>query len=458
MFSFFYAFKKSELALLMASLILIAIWPMRDTIAARNILLVVCTLISFFYLYKNFRLLVWNQKQVIKNWMPIILVALLFIWVIIHYFFFSYDPVAQFKELTSTWLRSAMAAIVGFTIGLLINRREKYFDLVMLALIVGFVMMFGQYVNLLFQTHELYQRMHWNSIYWGKINEVLMGTLFIAGVLGLLEISFFRFPAGKISGGGGAKRLASYLIGVILVLHCYVFEIDTRNGVGIVAILVLIFIGKSAVKLFSNWRAKDRTKRYRDGVLVILILLGTIIFFGRQHIQNNAGWKTYIEDVQIALQVDRYSNWQTIPATPIFSPTGRLIPGNTYERTAWVKVAIRMIDDHPWGYGLIHNAFRHWGKLDYPKSDLTISHSGWLDFALSFGVLGAALLVGSLLWTLGLSIAGNASLAPMAFWCSLGLFFVYALVEIMYYHGLEILIFWLAFLPAILFPLSRDKL
>lgn len=446
----------NELALLVISMVLIAIWPMRDTIAARNILLVLCTLISFFYLYKNFIKLIWNQKQSIKNWMPIILVALLFIWVLIHYFFFSRDPAAQLKELSSIWARSLMAGITGFTLGLIINRRGKGYGLIMLALISGLLIVLLQYLVLVLQTGDFFHSMLWNSVYWGKMNQVLIGTLFLSGSLAYFDNFIGNdFQHSQNPSSWMLKLLEGslYILGVAVVFHCYVFEIDTRNGIGIAAILIVIFGLKSFYRAIKNkfWLHNWINMFKTLSILAMIFLV--IIIFGIQHIKRNSGWITFLEDVKIASQVEKYPNWQTSPSSPtVYSETGRPITPSTYERVAWMIVAVRTIDKYPLGYGLVHNAFRHLVKIDYPKSDLTISHSGWLDLGLSFGVIGATLALGSLLWTLVLSICSHSCLAPRVLWSAFALFLVYGLLEIIYYHGVEILIFWLSFLPALLFP------
>ena len=440
--------------------ILIAIWPMRDTIAVRNILLVLCTLISFFYLYKNFRALVWNQKQSIKSWMPIILVTLLFIWVLIHYFLFSRDPEAQLKELTSTWVRSLMAGITGFTLGLIINRREKGYGFIMLALISGLLIYITHYFLLVMQTGNVLQTMHWNSIYWGKINQVLIGTLFIAGILGFLDV-YLRSKSDK-SHNPSFKMLIwmqglFYFLGLLVVLHCYVYAVNTRNGVGITIMMVLLFLLKILILVIPRaLKSNDKVFVYRSLLIIFSILLALVVF-SSQHLKNNVGWSTYLEDVKIASQVDKNSNWQTIPSKAINTQSGRQIAQNTYERTAWIIIASRTIMNYPWGYGLIHNAFHHLVKLDYPNSDLTVSHNGWLDLGLSFGVVGLTLALGSLAWTFSLSVRSNSSVAPTVFWSALGILLAYTLLEIFYYHGVEILIFWLVFMPALLLPKMEKK-
>lgn len=434
--------------------LLLSIWLMRETIALRNILLVGCSLLSFYYLYKNFQKLFTTRKVPLKNWMPIILIGLLFVWVIIHLIFFSYEPVKQFQELRSTWLRGFMACIVGFTMGLVINRNYKSFDWIMLALISGFLILFYQYAGLVIQTGHIFQQMWWNSIYWGKINEVLLGVIFLAGVLAYFENTLLSSPAinhdRSINDGGGYMRGAIYLLGVLLTFHCYVFEIDTRNGIGISAILIFLFALKFLWQLCFRRHQAMRFKWKSISALVLMVV--AITFFSAQQAQRNAGWKTYIEDIQISAQVDKYTNWQKTPADTIYTPSGRAVPVNTYERTAWILVAAQAIPRYPLGYGLLHNGFGKILKLDIASSDLTSSHNGWLDFGLSFGIIGLGFLLGSLVWTLSLSLNRGFSQSTSVFWISVGLLITYTLGELMVDHGMEFLLFWLIFLPTLLFP------
>ena len=442
-----------EKVLVVLGSLLLSIWLMRETIALRNILLVTCTFLSFFYLVKNFDELFVRIKIPLKNWVPIILVGLLFVWVVIHLTFFSYEPALQVKELSSTWMRSFMACIIGFTVGLIINKNPKRYNWVMLALISGFLILFYQYVGLVWQSGKLFQQMWWISIYWGKINEVLLGTLFIAGSLAFYENSYSIKNISNSTGVLGWKiftKSALYLLGILLILHCFVFEIDTRNGIGISAILLLIFFLRFLFVVLTRG-AHGRSHANWQFATVLVFLLTMTGFFAYQQAQKNMGWKTALEDMQISMQVDKHTNWQITPGAPIYSPTGRPIPINTYERTAWMVVAAQAIHQHPWGYGLLHNAFGRTIKLDIPSSDLTSSHNGWLDFSLSFGVIGLALLLGSLLWTLGLSFASNRAMGLTVFWSSISLLLCYTLGELMVYHGVEFLIFWLSLLPTLLF-------
>lgn len=65
---------------------------------------------------------------------------------------------------------------------------------------------------------------------------------------------------------------------------------------------------------------------------------------------------------------------------------GTAVSGTNYERIAWGQEALKLVAKNPLGYGLIHAAFGRLGKVAWPDSKLTQSHSGWIDLALGLGI------------------------------------------------------------------------
>jgi hypothetical protein len=444
--------KWMERLLVVLTSLLLAIWMMRDTIALRNILLVSCTILSLIYLYKNFQEIFIKYGLPIKNWMPIFLLGLLFIWVVTHFTFFSIQSSEQLHELRSTWLRGFMASIIGFSIGSIINRNMKSFDWIMLALISGFVILFCQYIHLVLRTGEIYQQMWWNSVYWGKVNQVLLGVLFIGGCLGDLSrrVNGERFVNSSTLGHGSWFKLTLYGLGILLIMHCYVFEIDTRNGIALSLILMSLFVFKT-VASFAMPKRSLSLKKFLKSLIYPIIIAILIFGFSAQHFKKNMAWSNIAEDISIALQVERYDNWQSAPSNVIYTPTGRKVPENTYERVSWVVVALDKIPKYPLGYGLLHNSFGRIMKMEIPSSSLTSSHCGWLDFGLSFGLVGLILILASILWTVVLSVTSTSSFNSIVLWMSLGIIFAFTVGELMVDHGVEFLFFWLVFLPSLLF-------
>lgn len=111
------------LSLILLSSVLLGIWAVKGTIALRNILLGVETVLSILYCYQFFK--TNTQKIPFKNWVPIIMVGMMFCWVIFHYFFLSRFPEIQLHELKSTWLRTLLVTIVGFGTRLALLRRPN---------------------------------------------------------------------------------------------------------------------------------------------------------------------------------------------------------------------------------------------------------------------------------------------------------------------------------------------
>ncbi|NBX79029.1 MAG: hypothetical protein EBQ94_01405, partial [Flavobacteriales bacterium] len=114
--------KNLEWTLVILSSILLGIWAIKGTIALRNILLVSGTLFSIYYIVQEWRYGELKEQCTFWKTLPILLIGLAFVWVIAHYFFFSIDPVQQFQELESTWLRAFMASVVGLATGLALRQ------------------------------------------------------------------------------------------------------------------------------------------------------------------------------------------------------------------------------------------------------------------------------------------------------------------------------------------------
>ena len=103
------------------STVLLAIWSIRDTIALRNVLLVLGALVALFLIKQYLKQPQKIASNSIWHYAPIILSACTLVWVGIHYLVFSQDSALQLKDLTSTWVRVLMASMIGAATGLVIR-------------------------------------------------------------------------------------------------------------------------------------------------------------------------------------------------------------------------------------------------------------------------------------------------------------------------------------------------
>ena len=441
-------------ALILLSSVLLGIWAVKGTIALRNILLGVETVISCIYCVRFFK--VNTQKIPLKNWIPLILLGLMFCWVIFHYFFLSRFPDQQLHELTSTWLRSGLAVIVGVGTGLAITKRPNAVNCLWFGILGSFAYLFYQYISnaLAVKSLAASSYLYVNYVFYGKISVALAGTILIAGVLGtFLDAVRQRCSRTTILTG------LLCLIGLPTVLYAYVFIFNTRNGIGLAIILFttlcLMVMGRILKTLF--WGASSK------GVMILMLSLvcatGVFAWFGVQHLGNNSGWTTIWEDSITSVQVNKYPNWQNPEAMGYpNNANGQVIKGGNYERVAWGMAGLQIfLPQNPLGVGVLKNPFTILLNEKYPATGKNIpsSHSAWIELGLAFGYPGLFLMLGSVLVALFLSINSKSLFRSLASLLSLGLICLYTVGELSSQHSIEILCFLVAFMTALLFQNSN---
>lgn len=437
----------SAFTLIAISLVLVGIWAVRDTIALRNLLLAVGALISLFYTTSRIRSFLRHGKISPMRFIPLALLFLMFFWVLLHYLFLSQYPETQLQELKSTWLRSFLAAILGLGAGIALYRYPKALNLFWMGAILSFVILVAQYVPRAHSIQNIYA-MDWYGgyyIYIGKINAVLIGTLLIAGFGGMVldQIKAVGLQGSRMS-------LLLYGFGVILVLFSYVFILDTRNGIGLSALILISWIIYGCILMLRNrsWRLWD----YVRVISISLIALCILSIFAFQQAKHNSGWNTLIEDSKIAMQIEKYPNWRNIELMGYpLNDEGRSVAGNTYERVAWATVGVQLIPSNVLGIGVLNRPFGRILQQHYPGALPSSTHSAWIEFTLAFGIPGMALMLGCLLSLIYASIKTPDYLFQICTWSlSLALVMVYALGELSTQHGVEILFYFFAFLSGLL--------
>jgi hypothetical protein len=172
--------------LIILSSVLLGIWAVKGTIALRNSLLGIETILSTIYCIRFFK--ANKHKTPLKNWTPLILLGLMFCWVIFHYFFLTRFPEQQFHELTSTWLRSFLAVVVGVGTGLAIRKRPNAVNFLWLGILTSFAYLFYQYIPKAIALNSFFVPLPDNAsyIFYGKISGVLAGTILVLGLLGTM--------------------------------------------------------------------------------------------------------------------------------------------------------------------------------------------------------------------------------------------------------------------------------
>jgi hypothetical protein len=466
--------KPLQFALIFFGAVLVGIWAMQHTIALRNSLLGLGAIVASFYSYAYFK--TSHPIYPLKNFIPLIMLGLVLLWVLAQYFFLSEDPVLQYQELTSTWSRCLLATIMGFGTGLAITKKPSLMQWLWVGLSMAIVTVYVQYIPRAWHVHNLIQIDYSNYIFYGKHNVVMVGTLLIAGLLGSMADQLVKQIGGHQS-GDSKESFRFFCITSILklfmiyaVLFIYVFLFDTRNGIGLAVILfviatLIIFLpsitGRRKVIKRTVGGDQKNSPMVRVTAMILLVSILTLgAYFAYRQTQMNQGWVHTVEDAKIAVQIDRYPNWKN-PSVMGYPKTesGRVVTVNTYERLAWAVAAAHLIMENPLGNGVLHYSFRRSLEKKYPNTAFdpnaaSASHSAWIELGLTLGLPGLALLMGSLLLLLRRFWVYRSPFANTGFMLCIALLLLYTVAELIGQHGLESLFFWVALLSGLQFWVS----
>ena len=419
--------------------ILFAIWSLPHTIFTRNVCLVLGCCIGVYQIYA-YRTFLANKKAI-----PIYLLLGLFIWATIHLLFLSNDFALQYAEYQSIWKRSLLGAIfaLGFGLGIT-NASPGMAQRVWIIFYLGLLLPTLIYIFRFGLIH--YEKTSGISIgaYW---HIYIAKTEYVAFCIPVLAVSLGQIYYQAAKGKWLSWANLVYLCAISSVLYVFYAE-NIKNGVLYSLIFILIFIGLITYRYF-------KIDPLKIGILVVSVILGATIFI-QHHIDANNSWRTFFADARVAIKVDHIDAWRVCRSEPPKNDMGIQVSDTNYSRIAWGISALKLVAQHPLGYGLVERSFGHLGKKIWPESCLTQSHSGWLDLALGIGVPGMILVLGAFLFSLRLlkkiPLGSAASLSPwvaMAFSVLLCFLLIWCTTEISQKIYFEELLFFLAFSGAI---------
>jgi hypothetical protein len=389
----------------------------------------------------------------------------MFIWVVLHYLLFSQFPEKQWAELTSTWLRAFLAAIIGFGCAIALRRNSSYAWLLWLGLIASFLVLVYQYIPKAIASRSLFAPDYFgNYIYWAKFSGVLAGIILFAGTLGLLIDSLRELPTASSVKDNERRRFNQVILvlvitlGLFLPIYSFVFIFSAKNGIGVAGLLLIFWFMVGGVYLwtqfFKDGARKQSGKKWTRWITAYLIIVMTFSWFAYLHAKNNPGWESLIEDISISVQIDTYQNWKSPAKYGIPKrEDGSSVAGNTYERVSWGVVGLKLIADHPLGNGILRALPSQMRQAGIEFNDAAYTHSAWIDLGLSYGWPGLLLILTALLLCLIACIKKyrgpyRATVASLA----VSFLVLYLVGEYAFQHGIEILLFVCALLAGLIFP------
>jgi len=439
-----YLEKYSGNAVYFSGSILLAIWALQGTIAIRNLLITLGCLVSIFFLLKNKTVLISRSA------IPLGILFTIFLWVALHFLFLVNDYSVQLKELTSLWARVLGGAIIGVALGIYlqqINKKTSYFFLFFFTIpiyTIGYFF-FECYKSGILIDPKIFVGAHLRN----KID-----TAF-ASVIGVtICVVYILWSANPSNSGLKAYKWWLSILGIsVSVLSAVIAE--SKNGISISCFILILGIFSWLFLIIKHHQISIKN------LGCLLIVVGITILGWKLHINTaNQGWSNLLKDVQISVQIDKYQNWtDTKKLNYPNHEDGTKVAGNTYERVAWATIGIDLIQKYPLGYGTInHSSFKELliqSGVNYTSNNLT--HSGWIDFGLAFGVPGLIIILSSLFGTIIFSYKKNDFYSLMALWLCFAIIFFGIVAEIFFKHSFEILMFLIAFSCACVIKVPKNS-
>jgi hypothetical protein len=426
----------------LAFIVLYAFWILPEIVGVRNTSMVIGALAGLYPIY------VYRHKLTQRQAFPLWLIAALFVWAIVHYFFFSQDSEAQARELHRIWRYAAISAVFAIGLGLSLSAKPKqiYWRLIYLGLCTPLIIYLLKYVATTFGASwgfdvPAYLKIYFASerYYIPKVDYTIFCMPALATAFGLMAQ---RFKEAQTFAG---KDIFFFLLNTSIIFFTF-FLFNIQNIKNAMAYALLIFI------LFFIALLKIILSRKSNKIL-LLVLIGTLAaivgFFAYQHVQKNESWKTLVADAKIAIQKEKYDHWKWggEKGFPL-NEFGKTVSRTNYERVAWAIEATQLIQSNPAGYGLVELSFRKLMDKAYPEvanvgRELSHSHSGWLDIILGLGILGGCLIIVPMLYLIWSYLKPYSNLAILFFWSLTALFICWMTSEVSGTVTFMCLIFWI---------------
>jgi len=374
-----------ELFMLLSLLVVWSVWPLRGTIAARNIALVSGALASAAWLS------IVRPKIKIADLLPIGFLLLVPTWLLGLYIFNPVEPNLQFDELRGTWLRVFVGLFLAFGLGKIYMYRPQYRIFFLLILFIWPVVILGLFVSQGLFTSSWFGEQFYIYVFKSKV----------AGVYFLIWSLFFVFSCLHLRLVGqnyveeNQENSSSVLLKVVgvLFLICIInfFFLSSLNAFIVITIDLMVLAYFSMKGEPSRASRHLRLNKFIFICLTAICLITAITYVDARN--SNSKLRNVISDLDFIVNYDVTGAWRWDGSDkgiypPINSLTQRPVSGSTYERVSWFREGLVFLKDHPSGLGYTGNAFSYYMRDKYPGSQSTKTHSGWLDFGLGAGVVG----------------------------------------------------------------------
>ena len=365
---------------------LLLIWVIPNTIALRHLLLVTACISAIGLIRYH-----WAKLRLVNSsFLPLFCILGLFVWVLIHYTFFSLNPELELSEIKGLWIRALLGAVAAVGLGIAIVKHARLRLYFYIALFSTPLINVTSYCWASYLNHGLVKPNDFVRFLFTKIETAYFGAIAAAIATGNL----IHLMAGKID-KSKALQILWWVLGLALVLVSALVS-STKNGI---AIALGLCVSLAVVVVINSIFHRGGSRTLSAIVLAVILLLSVGIWEGHKS-SAYRGWDTVFQDAALGLDIDGNKQWQkregSVPA-PLNS-NGVEAALNTYSRFAYAAEGIRLISQYPLGYGSINQSFKGLQEqAQIPHEHQGQVHSGWIDFGLAFGIPGLLLIFSAML-------------------------------------------------------------
>lgn len=423
-----------------AFVVLYAVWILPEIVGFRNTALVTGAIFGAYSIYR------YRKSLLQKSALPIWLMIALFGWATFHLFFLSLNFPLQYIEYFRIWKYAAIGAVMATGLGLTLanlppKSTNRYWHVMYLGLCAPLIIYIIKYllshcgiplgmnVPPGFRVYEAAVR-----FYVPKTDYVAFCLPAFSVALGLL------LNLSHVSARWTAREylnLATQVSVIAGTLFLFIAQ-NIKNGIAYAAMLFIVF----GLFFFFGKNSKFNWKKLAVALGIFSILIVAIAI----NIQKNNSWMTLVADTRIAAQLDAYPHWKdTNKYRYPQNEYGTTVSVTNYERAAWAFAGIKLSIENPLGYGLVEDSFAKMAKARWPDvgTNLSHSHSGWLDVILAIGYPGFLLIIGALLLTLNSALSMKQPWAVLGFWPLFANLLLWCTTEVSATVTFAALIFWI---------------
>jgi hypothetical protein len=425
---------------------LYAIWMIYELLYFRRILLISGALLSLYPIYQC------REYFFQKRSAPLWLMVALFAWMFFHLLFLSYDYPAQLMELKRIWKYAGLGAIFALGLGLSLakakitnntNQKAQYWPVIYFGLCLPILIYLLKYILTFYGptlsiAAPVFLKINNNpssAYYIPKTDYIAFCLPVLALSLGQvyslltlhLRLRFSQY-----------LKMCLYLLVIGATLFLFYVQ-NTKNGIAYAALCITLFL------ILFLFKASAVTFWYKTLFLILVVFSAVTVIY--PHLQKNESWGALFADARVGFQLEEYPQWkyageQGYPKNEF----GKAVSITNYERAAWLKAGAQLVVMNPLGYGLVEDSFKRMAKTKWPEvsSNLTHSHSGWLDLLLGLGFPGLFCILGAMVLCIKQSSDVAQPWNSLVFWALIANLILWVTTEVAATTSFSALIFWVS--------------